>query len=257
MTASDAMNDVLRAVEHETGKPVFIEPAPELKLHATVSIARGMAPLHVVKYRPDLEPERPYLVTYQCGFILRAMATPPESQFDFAATHQGRSEAEVAVLDHFKQARHSLPLQVAKGLRDQLYNGLMLQLRSIPAGLRVDAWISSTYPALHGMQRSAIVRQLNENAQSLKPELRGFAPKRILNASLGLSAAFAAYFSRFWGDPLLTQPYRTSGVLSTGENLLRLLDETPSDPAHDRDLIDAWGQALQLSGWYDFIPPTT
>lgn len=39
----------------------------------------------------------------------------------------------------------------------------MLQLRSIPVGLRVDAWILDIYPDLAPLQRIFVLQQLQEN----------------------------------------------------------------------------------------------
>lgn len=255
MMPVEAMNEVLRAVERETGKPVVVEPDPDLKLHATLLIARGDTPVHIVRYRAGFEPERPYLVVYQCGFLLRAARTPPAARFDLASTPDGRAEAGRLVADHFRRQNRTLSEQILSGLRDQLYDGLLLQLRSLPVGLRVDAWVAASYPALRDLQRAAVVRQLNENAQALRPEVRAIAPDRVLAASLGMNAAFAAFFARLWADPLLVESYRTAGVLPAGEDLLRRFDAVPDDPAHDRELIDAWGQALGLGGWYTLPTP--
>lgn len=255
MTPVQAMNEVLQAVENVTGKPVVVEADPALQLHATLVRARGEAPFHVVRYRASFEPERPYLVSYQCGFMLRAAQSPPDARFDLTATPHGKAETERLLKDHFRLKNRTLPGPMLHGLRDQLANGLLLQLRSIPVGLRVDAWIASTYPALHELQRAAVARQLQENAQVLRPEVREIAPERIIGASVSMNAAFAAFFSRLWSERHVTEPYRTAGFLDRGEVLLRHLDSTPPDPANDRQLIDAWGKALQLEGWYGFATP--
>jgi hypothetical protein len=253
MTAIEAMNEVLKAVEQETGKPVVIEADRSLPVHATVAIARGDVPLHVVKYRSAFEPERPYLVSFQCGFILREARCPAESSFEFTGTDIGRSEADQAIKDHFR--RQPLATGHAQGLRDQLLHGLLLQIRSMPIGLRVDSWVAKTYPALKDLQRDAVIRQLNENAMTLMPEIRAIAPSRIIAASIGMNAAFATFFSRLWGDPLINQPYMTAGYFAVGEGLLKEFNEIPAEPAHDGELIEAWGELLKIRTWFSLVSP--
>lgn len=256
MTPVEAMNDLLRTVERETGRPVVVQADPVIPLAATLTPARGNSPLHVIRYRSSFEPERAYLVGYQCGFLLRAARTPPDARFDLTGTQSGGAEAGRLLDDHFRGTGRSLPPAMLRGLGEQIYGGLLQQLRSIPVGLRVDAWLSNSYPVLAEQQRVAVVRQLNENAQALGPEVRAFAPEKVLAANLGMNAAFAGYFARHWGDALLVEPYRTSGYIAAGDALLRLFDETPDDPAKDRDLIDAWGRSLKLTGWYTLLAPT-
>ena len=67
-------------------------------------------------------------------------------------------------------------------------------------------------------------------------------------------AAFAAYWSKAWNDPLATAPYRETGHLTAGEALLQLWYDVPEDYSSDKRLIDAWGQSLGLQGWYEFLP---
>jgi hypothetical protein len=130
----------------------------------------------------------------------------------------------------------------------------MLQLRSVPIGLRVDAWIHRSYPLLADQQRVAAVRQLNENAGALNPEVREIAPPRVYDANLGMNAAFAAFWSRLWADVLVLNPCRTSGYLAIGQALLKHFDDLPDEPIHDRTLIEQWARHLQIDGWFQLIP---
>jgi hypothetical protein len=254
MTAVAATNEVLREVEGVTGKPVVIEADAGLRTHATAMIARGDVPLHQVRYRADLEPERAYLVTYQCGFILRQAQAGAAGQFDLVATPGGRREAEDLIRYHFAKKKKALPDHLVAGLCDQLYHGLGVQLRSAGPGLRLDAWVAERYPVLAEQQRASVVRQLNENAQTLRPEVKDMTPHRIFSASVGMNAAVAAFFARQWADPLVVEPYRAAGLMATGEALLRLFDQTRPDPTHDADLILGWAQALQVGSWFQVVP---
>ena len=53
--------------------------------------------------------------------------------------------------------------------------------------------------------------------------------------------------------PVLVAPYRETGNLTAGEALLKLWYDVPQDSDHDKELIDAWGKALGLEGWYEFL----
>jgi hypothetical protein len=248
------MDEVLKSTEEVTGKPVLVREDAALRVHATVRIGRGAAPAHLVLYRPALELEKSYLVVFQCGFLLRLYQMPADKRYDLASAPVGKAEVKRRLHEHFRRRKQKLPDAVVGQFCEQIYNGLMLQLRSVPVGLRVDSWISQNYPVLHEQQRTAAVRQLNENAQALRPEVRELAPLRVYAANIGMNAAFAAFWSRTWADDLITNPYRTAGQLGTGQALLKLFDDTPATPIHDRPLIEAWANHLELNGWFQFIP---
>ena len=149
-------------MEQASGKPVLIQADPDLKLIAKIVIARGDAPAHVVTFNPKYGEAADYHIVAQCGHALRVYLTPPLDRFDVASTEVGRREAATLVDDHLRRGGTNLTDHVRGRLGDQLYDGLILQLRSIPVGFRVDAWVRDTFPALVEPQRRSASRQLDE-----------------------------------------------------------------------------------------------
>jgi hypothetical protein len=47
-----------------------------------------------------------------------------------------------------------LPAPSLRKYADQLFDGLMTQLRSVPIGLRVDAWLAADYSELRELQQA-------------------------------------------------------------------------------------------------------
>ena len=255
MTLQNVTNEVLRTVEEVTGRPVLVQPDPSLKsILAKVVMARGSAAAHLVTYNPSAGASADYAICSQCGFLLRTFGVPEQERFSGGGSSSGRKEAERLLLEHHKMRGRPLSKEVFSGLLERLFGGLILQLRSMPISVRVDAWIQRSYPELAEQQKKAIVRQLNDNSMSLKPEVREIAPDKIIQANIDMNAGFALFWSRAWNDPLLAVPYKSSGKMEIGEKLLRLIDEIPDDPAHDKQLIDSWGSHVGLNGWYEFLP---
>ena len=254
MTLQKVTNEVLRSVEEVTGRPVLVQPDPSLgTILAKVNMARGSAAAHLVTYNPAAGASADYGICSQCGFLLRTFGVPEQDRFSLGGSTSGRKDAEQLLTEHHRMRGRPLSKEVFSNLLERLFGGLILQLRSMPISVRVDAWIQRSYPELAEQQKKAIVRQLNDNSMSLKPEVREIAPDKIIQASVDMNAGFALYWARAWGDPLLAVPYKSSGKLEIGEKLLSLLDEIPDDPANDKKLIDAWGSHVGLNGWYEFL----
>ena len=68
-----------------------------------------------------------------------------------------------------------------------------------------------------------------------------------------MNAAFAIFCDRLYGKTGAAIPYRSAGFEKTGRRLLDHLESIPGDPAHDRALVDAWGEDLGLAGWYRWV----
>ncbi len=254
MTEQEAQKKTVKLVEEISGKPVIIQAEPSLTFHATIKIADGNAPAHILLYKPQFEPELPYLACFQCGFAIRSFQLPAAERFDLASTSTAHAHVGRLILEHFRKKKRSLPSSVTEQLKQQLTNGLGTQLRSMPVGMRVDTWIHKQYPSLHQMQRTAAIRQVNEGAAALAPSVREISPRKVFNASVSMNAAFAMYWSQLWDDETVVTPYKASGHIKNGKTLLAILDEVPPAPACDRELIMAWMKELEIGTWYKIVP---
>lgn len=244
---------ILERVHEVSGRPVVVQPDSAVR-QAALKLARGSAPVHVVTYNPTLGAEADYAICFQCGFALRVFLAPESARFDLHTSSRGRTESETLSAQHFEKVGLAIPARVRSQLLAQFVDGLILQLRSMPIALRVDAWLRRDFPEFKEHQKSANARQLNENLTCLRPDVSKMTPPRILHTNIAMNAAFAAYWSRTWADPLMVVPYKTSANLADGQALLKLWDEISDDPANDRRLIEAWGHYLKLAGWYEVVP---
>ena len=253
MALNPTTDKVLQLVEKTTGLPVIVQADASLRTLASIKIAQGTAPAHFLTYNPKVGTSVNYAICVQCGYALRIFQAPEADRYALGSTYRGKREAEKLVIEHLRDNK-SLNRETRLQIATQLYDGLIRQLRSMPIGLRVDEWIHREYPEIADEQRALVGQQLQDSTTSLKPEVRQVTPDKVRNASVAMSAAVAAFWSRTWSDPLPLVPYTATGDLDRGKPLLKLLDDLPSDPSADKQLIGAWGGELGLSDWYEFLP---
>lgn len=246
--------DVLGQVEEKSGTPVEIISDPELQTFASIKIAKGPATQHVLTYNPT-RPGVDYQVAYQCGFALRLFENPPDERYEFAGTTSGHEAVRKLLTEQGGVTKKlKLPKAAVKQLADQFFDGLLVQLRSYPIGMRIDQWIRETYPALHETQEASIDRQQRENAQVLNPQIRQMAPPLVFSGSASMNAAYAIFCERLLDRGQYAIPYRSLGLEDRGRVLLSVWDDLPSDARHDRELVDAWARELKVSDWYRWVP---
>jgi hypothetical protein len=243
MSVQETVNQISREVDSLTGCPVSISHDPSINRMATVEIARGSVRSHRIRI---------HACHVDGGLILRKFALPPTGRFDLAWSQKGRKEAEELVRDHYRG--NGLPAATIKGFCDRLYDGLIVQLISIPLTLRVDSWIVDGYADLGLQQREAVIRLLQENLASLRPEIKNLVPEKIVKPSLVMNAACAEFWSRQWDDPKHSLPYRSINLGVAGRQLLETLDSIPSEPSQDRTLVDGWAKRLGLTRCYEWVP---
>lgn len=231
-----------------SGKPLEFMRDPGLSVLASLQIARNGAQYHVLRYRPSNDP-LDYIVAQQVGFALRMFALPADLRVDFAATGAGEKAMKelIRASTSPSQANRALLPEFAK----QVHQWALMQVRSIPIGMRVDDWLYRDYESLRELQAIGLASQQQMNANLLGQRVGGLSAPV---AHLAPAAAFALFTDRLLGTQRYAIPFEAAGVLAEGRTLLEIFDATPDDPVHDRALVDHWAEKLGMSGWYEWVP---
>ena len=239
---------ILQRIETLSGRAVEFKPDSSLTLRATLQLARNGALSHVLRYRPANEP-LDYWVAYQAGYLLRLLEQSPAERFDFAAT--GTAAGQVQELLATGQPMADADEASLPRFAEMTAHWALMNLRSYAIGMRIDQWLTDTYPALRESQAAGMDSLQQENLQLLPQRMGSLS---IPVALLGPVAAYALFTDRLLGRSAYAIPYRAAGVLDLGVELLAINDAMQPDPQHDRELIDAWAAAIGMTGWYAWTP---
>ncbi len=206
---------ILERVEEHTGKSIEFRRDEKLSLLATLQIARHGAAFHVLRYRPSSEPID-YFVAFQAGFALRLFDNKPASRFDFAPKPSAVEQVELLLSDgQILRPEDKQPLpEFAKTVAQWA----LLNLRSLPIGMRIDQWIATDYPELQDLQESGVAVQQQQNMDVLAYKLGELTVPTTL---LGANAAYALFADRSLDGKSYAVPYEAVGVLSNGRELLK------------------------------------
>jgi len=232
---------LIQKVEKLSGRLVHVSEDQELKVMATITPARGIAPAHFLRYRPDTR-SVDYLVAYQLGFLMRLFSCPAEERWEVVATREEQQRGIEAM------GMTNFATDIAQSMIDQI----VIQMRSFSVGARVDDWIWKNLPDLWTQQEQAIRSQLAENEQALVPAVRKRFPKQLIDANSVMNAAYAVAWGEVLGEPRYTIPFKALGYGVKANELLEILKETPEDPRADRELIERWAKCLGLDGAFHF-----
>ncbi len=239
---------ILERVEEITGKSIQFLRDDNLKLLSTIQMARNGADYHVLRYRPSNDPID-YFVAFQAGFILRLFENEPTRRFDFGPTEVASKQVEILL--SAGQALGSADRQMLPQFANFVSQWALLNLRSLPIGMRIDRWIATEYPELKELQKSGIAIQQQQNIDVLAYKIGKLTVPVSL---LGANAAYALFADRITGTESFSIPYEAAGLLNHGRELLQVWDEIPSDAINDCQLVDSWASKLGMNDWYAWIP---
>ena len=239
---------LLERIEVLSGRPVEFKPDSSLTLRATLQFARNGAPAHVLRYRPSNDP-LDYWVAYQAGYLLRLLELPPAERFDFAGT--GTAPGHVEELLATGQPLTGEGKSALVKFAQMTAHWALINLRSYAVGMRIDQWLADERPDLRALQADGVDAMQQENLQLLSKRIGTLSIPVPLLAPV---AAYALLVDRLLGKTVYAIPYRAAGVLDLGADLLSINDSMPNDAGHDRELVDAWAQAIGMTGWYAWTP---
>ena len=241
---------ILDRVEKRTGKSIQFLRDEKLSVLAVLHMARNGADFHVLRYRPSNEP-LDYLVAFQAGFVLRLFDNDPVKRFDFAPDPSASKHVELLLTAG--QSLNAEDKQCLPEFSKFVTHWALLNLRSLPIGMRIDQWIATEYLELKELQHSSIAVQQQQNMDVLAYRLGNLTVPIPL---LGMNAAYALFADRLLGTESYSIPYAAAGVLGHGQELLRIWDETPTNATSDCELVNCLATASGVTGWYNWIPYT-
>ena len=252
MELRETTRRLIAEVERQTGCTVAIIQDATLTTLSGVNMASPERPGHLIRIHPNAPAGADYYAVYYCRMIQRLYENPPEERLVLGYGEKGRYRVRKLV----QRTRVAKLLNEAAllGVCEKLVGGLLIHLRSVPIGLRLDNWILAEHPELAEIQKDAIQAQLQENNRSSGENIRSMVPAEVFDATMAINAAFAQFWAEKWDQPELALPYKASGYAPTGQKLLAFLHDIPDSGRTDRALIDAWGVALNVADWYVWVP---
>lgn len=246
-----ATRRILKRVEEKTGKNIEFMRDENLSLLAALNVARNGAAYHVLRYRPSNDP-LDYVIAFQAGFILRLFENEPSQRFDFAPSLNAGHYVEQIITGG--QILDPADAGALPEFAKFVAQWALINLRSLPIGMRIDHWIASEYPELKELQLKSIRIQQQQNVNLISYKLG----KLTIPAPLmGTVAAYALFADRLTDNGTFAIPYEAAGLLEQGHELLKILDQLPSNAQSDYKLVDSWADKTGMSDWYTWIPYRT
>ncbi len=233
-------------LEHLSNRPIEFMRVDSLPVLASIKMARNGASYHILQYRPSNNP-LDYYIAQQVGIALRMFEQPEAQRFDFASDGSGEKHLESIIKSSVNlspEDKKLLPMFVKS-----VHQWALMQLRSIPIGMRVDAWLFESFPNMREAISNGLAEQQQMNAAALGMQLGGLMPP--LN-QFSPATAYALFTDRLLGTNY-TIPFKSAGTYEEGKLLLEIFDQMQSSSAYDTQLVSAWAKQLGMESWYKWI----
>ena len=256
MKIREVTRKVIATLEQKSGYIVTVMEDPALPTLATIRIARGNLPAHLLSYKPGTKNETPdFAICWQCALAMRMYDCPPDQRYLIGSNPNG-DKALDAIIGAPSGIAQKLRLtkEQLDAFKQQLLSGLITHLRSVPVGLRVSETLTLDYPELLELEALHVEKELAIARESLSASVKEMMPAEIYNATHDINAAYALFWAARLEKPTVVNPFHLAGFDSYGQQLLNIYEAVPNDPSHDYELIDRWANYLKIRNWYSWLP---
>lgn len=256
MKLRETTKQLIALLEKKSGYLVHVREDPNLPTISKIIIARGNLPAHIISYKPGLKNEAPdYAIIFQCAMAIRMFDCPPDDRHLIASSRTAYESLQ-DILARPNGIAEKIQLSGAHldEFTDQLVDGLIAHLRSIPLSLRVSEKLSLDHPELLELEAAHVEKEILINKETLSDRIRAIMPSEVFNPTQYINTAFAIFWADHLERPEIVNPYRLAGFESQGIELLRIHADIPNVPINDCELINAWAEYLQIRDWYTWIP---
>jgi hypothetical protein len=241
--------EIIQRVKEVSGKDIIFRPAPDQLVPATSKIARARLPSHIIKYQPQMVNRINHLTAHECGHILRTMEAEPSIRIVPMSNAATRA---IAVKQIGSELSH-LPESMREQMLDIWLSGIITQITSLPACVRIESWIQRDYPTLKDEQRSYLEEDVKRAVQGLSKKIERMTPKTIFRISNSITYAYLRGLEPVTGKDLRKHFSGWPGIIRSGIQLYEALGEKDSGYAGDIRVTSEWAKILDVSDWFAWI----
>jgi len=255
MKLRDTTRKIISRLEEISGYPVQVVEDKNLATFASLKIARGPLPAHILSFNaPPHDSSLDFIICWQCALVLRLFERKADQRFQIASSPESSQQLDtILYAPNGVVTKYGLDQAHAVALRDQLLQGLIVHLYSVAVGLRVSEKLTLDYPELLEVEAEHVQRELSTNHAGLSNQVRETLPHEVFDATHKLNAAYALYWSQRLEKPEIVNPYRSYGFESAGNQLLKIFESIPDDAGYDYELVDKWAESLGIRDWYVWV----
>jgi hypothetical protein len=240
------VRDIIQRVKEVSGKDIIFRPAPDQLVPAISKIARARMPFHIIKYQPQMLHRINHLTAHECGHILRTMEAAASARIVPMSNAQTRA---VVVRELGNEFSH-LPDGMKEQMLDIWLSGIITQVTSLPACVRIERWLHREYSSLRDEQRLYLDEDVKRTVQGLSKKIERMTPKTIFRISNSITYAYLRGIEPATGKDLRKHFSGRPSIITTGIQLYETLGKEDTGYAGDLRVTNEWARILKVSDWF-------
>jgi hypothetical protein len=245
-------------LENETGRLIEIKADESIPSAAKLEVAEYKGrETHRVLYKPGYSAVA-HLIMHELihlELISEARAMEENQLFTSGSKEEERFRSRSGA-SRKRLAKAGFDDARMDGFMDMLFNGINSQLYNAPIDLFIEQRLYQRYPALRPVQFLSLLKLNQEAIEGANTESgKTFAPRFVRDANIVLSFTQLFLFRELFGLDLtdeIKEPRLHKKAQKLYNDFLKMRED--KTPGEEYDLVEWWGEDLELKGLYELVP---
>jgi hypothetical protein len=130
--------------------------------------------------------------------------------------------------------------------------GIITQITSLPACIRIERWIHQEYPVLRIEQSQFLHEDVKRTLQGLSKKVERITPKTVFRVSNSITYAYLRGLEPVIGKNLRKHFIGRPSIVNTGTRLYDVLGEDDEGYAGDIRVSKEWARILDVFEWFSW-----
>jgi hypothetical protein len=187
-------------------------------------------------------------VAAEFGHILRTI----EAELSIRVVPGLNAETRAVAVRELGNELSHLPDSMRSEMLDVWLGGLITQVTSLPACVRIERWLHREYPPLRNEQRLYLDEDVQRTLQGLS-KVERVTPKTLFRVSNSITYAYLRGLEPVTGKDLRKHFSGRPSIITTGIQLYEALGEQDTGYTGDIRVTNEWASILKISDWFAWI----
>lgn len=133
-----------------------------------------------------------------------------------------------------------------------LYEGVVVQVTSMPVDIRIEKELKQEMPQLQELQKKSLIKQIQEGTKGLSLETLSILPKKLYTCNALMNYAFFRMIDEYI-FPVEKKYFDIFEGIIDPEKGEEMLKDALNHDLNDFELMNLWAKKLEIDSWFQWV----
>lgn len=208
----------------------------------------------LLRVNPKYKAVADHAISQQLMRAIRFLASPQSDRQYPGMTSDKYRVAMTDISEDMAELLNSkpIPLERYAPMIRHLYEGVVVQVTSMPVDIRIEKELKRELPQLQELQKKSLIKQIQEGSKGLSLEILSLTPKKLYTCNALMNYAFFRMIDEYI-FPVKKKYFDIFEGIIDQEKGEEMLKDALNPDLNDFELINLWAKKLEIDSWFQWV----